>query len=138
MPLLGVYHHTVGPNGRIIIPAKLRNSLGEDFVAVAAFDCLQLFPMDRWLQIEDRLRQEKPFADSTTELLEHLGEASALCSQDKQGRTSIPIQLLERVGLHGDIVSVGAVDRIRIFPRERYEKRPRKGDAGLRMLKERI
>ena len=138
MPLLGVHHHTVRPNGRIIVPAKLRVDLGEDFIAVAAFDSLQLFPMERWLQIEDRLRQENPLADSTTELLEYLGENSALCSQDKQGRTSIPGELLERVGLKGDIVSVGSIDRIRVRPKERYETQPRKGDADLRALIERV
>ena len=138
MPLLGVHHHTVGPNGRIIIPAKLRPDLGEDFVAVAVLDCLQLFPMSRWLEIEDRLRGENPFAESTTELLEYLGENSALCSQDKQGRTTIPTELVEAVGLADEIVSVGAVDRIRVRPKDRYQTRPRKGDADRRALIERV
>jgi MraZ protein len=134
MPLLGAYEHSVGPNGRMIIPAKLRAGLGEDFVAVAAFDSLHLFPMQRWLEIEDRLRERNPLADSTTELLEYLGENSALCSQDKQGRTTIPQELLDRVGLKGDIVSVGSVDRIRVRPKQAHMARPRKGEAEVRAL----
>ena len=138
MPLLGAHEHTVGPNGRIIIPAKLRVDLGDDFVAVAVLDCLQLFPMSRWLEIEDRLRGENPFSEYTTDLLEYIGRNSALCSQDKQGRTTVPVGLLEEVGIKDNIVSVGAVDRIRVRSKERYQTQPRRGDADMRALIERV
>jgi Uncharacterized protein conserved in bacteria len=136
MALAGVHHHSLGPRGRLIIPSKLRRSLGQKFVAVAAFDCLELFPLSRWEDIEKGIRELPPFSKETEDLINHLGSRTAICAMDKQGRSMIPLELCEAIGIKGDVVSVGAVDRIRVWPKDEYERRSREVQTSLDTLRE--
>ena len=45
----GEYSHTVDTKGRLIIPSKFREQLGEEFIVTRGLDgCLFIFPMKEW------------------------------------------------------------------------------------------
>jgi len=54
---MGEYNHTIDAKGRLIIPARFRELLGEEFVLTKGLDgCLSIYPMDEWNAFEEKLR----------------------------------------------------------------------------------
>ena len=54
---MGEYNHTIDAKGRLIIPSKFRELLGEEFVLTKGLDgCLSIYPMDEWEAFEMKLR----------------------------------------------------------------------------------
>ena len=55
---MGEYQHNIDTKGRIIIPAKFREELGETMVVTRGLDgCLALYTMNQWKQVVDNLRK---------------------------------------------------------------------------------
>lgn len=53
---MGEYNHTIDAKGRLIIPAKFREALGEQFVVTRGLDdCLFVYPDDGWKAFEEKL-----------------------------------------------------------------------------------
>lgn len=54
---IGEYQHALDPKNRIIVPAKLRDGLGNKFVITKGLDgCLYAYPLDEWRILEDKLK----------------------------------------------------------------------------------
>ncbi len=54
---MGEYSHSIDTKGRLIIPAKFRELLGEEFVLTKGLDgCLSIYPMDEWKAFEEKLK----------------------------------------------------------------------------------
>ena len=57
---IGEYHHTIDEKGRIIIPAKFRDSLGEQFIITRGIEnCLFVYSLENWAKITDKLTSLK-------------------------------------------------------------------------------
>ena len=49
----GEYQHTLDAKGRLFIPAKLREQLGDGFVVTKGLDeCLFLYPQKAWDELD--------------------------------------------------------------------------------------
>ena len=54
---IGEYHHNVDTKGRLIVPAKFREDLGEMFILTRGLDqCLFGYPLNEWKIIEEKLK----------------------------------------------------------------------------------
>lgn len=54
---MGEYQHSLDSKGRLIIPAKFREELGENAVMTRGLDnCLFLFPQSEWMVLEEKLK----------------------------------------------------------------------------------
>lgn len=54
---MGEYNHTVDPKGRLIVPAKFREQLGDEFVVTKGLDgCLFVYTLEEWHNIEEKFR----------------------------------------------------------------------------------
>ena len=50
---VGEYSHNIDAKGRVIIPAKFREQLGEQFMITKGFEgCLFVYPMDVWEELD--------------------------------------------------------------------------------------
>ena len=104
---MGTYEHGLDAKGRVIIPAKLREDLGESFVVTLGLDgCLFAYPMNEW---EGMLQR-------------HFLANAAPCELDKQGRALIPAKLREYAGLAKETVFVGVLSKIEIWSKERWDE----------------
>ena len=57
---MGEYNHSVDAKGRLIVPSKFREQLGNEFVVTKGLDgCLFVYSQEEWKRIEESLR-EKP------------------------------------------------------------------------------
>lgn len=55
---MGEFQHNIDTKGRIIIPSKFRDGLGQSFVLTRGIDhCLFAYPMDEWKVLEEKLKK---------------------------------------------------------------------------------
>ena len=120
---MGEYNHTIDAKGRLIIPAKFRGLLGEEFILTRGLDgCLSIYPMDEWKTFEEKLRA-LPLTNKNARTFSRFFVAGAtMCELDKQGRILVPQTLREFAGLEKDVVLTGNLNRIEVWSREKWSE----------------
>ena len=95
--LKGEYSHNIDAKGRLIIPAKFRDDLGEHFVITKGMEnCLYVYPEDEWNTFEEKLNALPTTTDKKARAFAYFFQGSATDGDlDKQGRTLIPSVLRE-------------------------------------------
>ena len=119
----GEYNHSIDPKGRLIIPSKFRELLGEEFVITKGLDgCLSIYPQEEWESFEEKLRA-LPLTNKNARTLTRFFVAGACtCELDKQGRILVPQTLREFAGLDKDVVLAGNLNRIEVWSKEAWAK----------------
>ena len=119
---MGTYEHGLDAKGRVIIPAKLREDLGESFVVTLGLDgCLFAYPMNEWEGFIEKLK-ELPGTKEARMLQRHFLANAAPCELDKQGRILVPQTLREFAGLEKDVVLTGNLNRIEVWSKEKWSE----------------
>ncbi|BBN98566.1 division/cell wall cluster transcriptional repressor MraZ [Sporolactobacillus terrae] len=120
---MGEFNHNIDTKGRLIIPAKFRDELGDSFVITRGLDqCLFVYPMNEWHRIEEKLKAlpfTKKDARAFTRFFFSGASESAL---DKQGRVSIGNSLREYAKLVKDCVVIGVSTRLEIWDQETWSR----------------
>ncbi|MCD8301118.1 MAG: division/cell wall cluster transcriptional repressor MraZ [Clostridiales bacterium] len=118
----GEYSHSVDSKGRIIMPAKFRDALGDSFVVTKGLDgCLFVYTNEEWENIENKFHEQTLTGKNARKFSRFFFAGAADCDIDKQGRALIPANLREFADLSKDVVLVGVLSRIEIWSRERWE-----------------
>ena len=125
-PLLkGEYSHNIDTKGRLIIPAKMRDDLGENFVITKGHeDCLYVYPEDEWEEFEAKLNK-LPITtnDVAREMMYHFVASATDGDIDKQGRTLIPQSLRGFAKLSKEVVFIGMGKRAEIWDKALWEEK---------------
>lgn len=118
---MGEYNHSIDTKGRIIVPAKFRDALGEEFVVTQGLDgCLFLYPEEEWSHFVNELKN-LPGSREARQLQRYFMAGAVTCEIDKQGRILLPAKLREGAALIKDVVFVGVLAKIEIWSKERWE-----------------
>ncbi len=118
---MGQYDHSIDAKGRIIIPAKYREDLGETFVVTRGLDgCLFLYPQTEWQIFVDKLK-ELPSNQNTRKIQRQFLSKAMEVVTDKQGRILIPSMLREAAALDKEVVFVGMMNRVEVWDKGRLE-----------------
>ncbi len=121
---LGTFEHTLDAKGRLAIPAKLRNSLGEKAVLTRSPDrCLVLYPMDEWNRLAQQLSQLSQADRNARDLQYFIFGGASECEIDAQGRIIVPAMLRNYASIDGDVVSVGMNTHIVIWSQAAWAER---------------
>lgn len=116
---MGEYQHTIDDKGRVIIPARLREDLGEHFVATKGLDgCLFVYPMDEWAILETKLKQLPLTRANARAFVRFFLSGAAELESDKQGRVLLPMNLREYAHLDKDVVTIGVSNRLEVWDQE--------------------
>ncbi len=114
--LIGSYNHSIDAKGRVTIPAKFREDLGEKFVITRGLfgQCVTAYSYERWQSIYERLMNIS-LTDKLGMQVQAwiLGNANE-CEVDKMGRILIPQPLKSLVGLEKDVTVTGLGSRVEI------------------------
>lgn len=118
----GEYQHSVDAKGRVIVPSKFRDGLGEKFIVTKGLDnCLFAYSAEEWSNLETKLKS-LPFTDKDVRAFVRFFFAGATeCEVDKQGRILIPQNLREYSGLEKDIYVIGVSTRVEIWDKTKWE-----------------
>jgi len=117
--LIGTFQHTIDAKGRLFIPARLRDELGEKFyVTISGEECLLIYSLDRWESALDKLKA-MPLEDQM-ELRQVFASASK-CELDGQGRIQLTQDLREHAELVKNVTIVGTGLYVQIWDSEKYK-----------------
>ena len=121
--LIGEYEHSLDTKGRLIMPAKLRQDMGEKFIVTKGLDgCLFAFSQTEWNNFEEKLKG-LPLSDKNARnFVRFFLSGATECEIDKQGRFLIPTNLRISANLEKDAIIIGVGTRIEIWNKETWEK----------------
>lgn len=117
------YNHSIDAKGRVIVPVKFREALGNEFIVTQGLDgCLFVFPNSEWQVFEEKLRGLPVSNKDARKFGRFFLAGAASVELDKQGRILIPSVLREFAGLEKDVVVVGVGSRVEIWDKTRWEE----------------
>jgi len=129
---LGEHEHSLDAKGRIIIPARYREELGEDPVMAKALDgCLAIYPCATFDEVAAQAREIAKRGPRERIAAASLASGAVELTPDKQGRVAIPPSLRRFARLDREIVIAGNFHRVDIWDAERYWERQRLADSAI-------
>ena len=118
--LIGEYFHSLDAKGRVNIPSKLKEDLGEKFIVTKGLDgCLFVYSSEEWNRLAEKIK-ELPLTKSRN-IQRFLFASATEVSLDKQGRILIPQNLREYSKLKKEIVILGVSVRAEIWDKSSYD-----------------
>ena len=120
---MGEFAHNIDRKGRLIMPAKFREDLGERVVVNRGLDgCLYVYTMGQWQLVYEKLKS-LPSTNKDARMYQRMMLSKAAeCELDSQGRILIPAGLVQLAGLEKECVIIGVASHIEIWAKERWEK----------------
>ena len=119
---MGEYNHTIDPKGRVIVPSKFRDALGEEFVVTKGLDgCLFVYDNKEWSAFEEKLKGLPVTNKDARSFVRFFLAGATTVEVDKQGRILLPGVLREFAALTKDVVLIGVASRVEIWSKERWD-----------------
>ena len=113
---LGTHTPKLDDKGRLILPAKFREPLGDGIVMTKGQErCVVIWPNERFQDYAESLRERSQNNEKVRAFTRVFFSSAFDDSADKQGRVTIPAPLREWAGLDRELVVVGADTRIEIW-----------------------
>ena len=120
--LTGEFQNNLDAKGRLIVPAKLKEELGERFMVTKGIEkCLDVYPLEAWKVMEE-IRDGLDFFDPKARKFEryYFGSAEP-CEVDKQGRVLIPQTLRKYAGIEKEVYTIGTGKKLEIWNKDEYD-----------------
>lgn len=111
--MTGTYEHNIDAKGRLFIPAKLREELGDTFYLAYGIDvCLALYPQSTWDIFTEKF-SSMPMSQSKA--MRPLFASAVKCEPDSQGRIVVPAKLRSYAKLEKEAVIIGVHNRAELW-----------------------
>ena len=121
--LYGGYDHSIDKKGRLAIPSKLRDELGESFIVCRGIygkRCICVYPMAQWEALVEKIGQLPSSRSSSVKRFLYDGAFSV--EFDTQGRILIPASLREYAELDTEAHIIGVDTNLEIWNKELWTK----------------
>lgn len=126
MRFIGRFPHTIDDKGRLSIPSRFRQTLqdrGQNILVLTDFDsCVTAYPLEVWARLEEKIQNRSNFEKDIRAFLRLFYSGASESPVDGQGRILVPPQHREKAGLNREVMIVGALNRIEIWDRERWDQ----------------
>lgn len=121
--LIGSHNHAVDGKGRLFVPSRWRDDLGDTFIVTKGFGkCLFGMSLAEWEKLSQKLAALPITDKQAQQFVRYLSSWATDCTLDKQGRILIPAKLREFAGLDKDTVLIGVTNRIEIWNANVWEE----------------
>ena len=119
--LLGQFDYSLDAKGRVFIPSKLRDELGETFVIAKSMDpCIAIYSYEKW---EAYISKLSTLPQTRARAINRFFLSSAIeASSDTQGRVVIAQSLREYAHLEKEVTIIGVGDHAEIWNAEKYRE----------------
>ena len=136
---IGQYEHSLEAKGRLSIPKKFRSQLGSGAVLAQGLDgCLFLFPAASWNQLIHKLSQLPLTRTDARSFTRALSYGAVEVNVDSLGRILLPDYLRAYAGIQSACIIAGAVDRIEIWDKLRFDTYSAKVNAHYEHIAEKL
>ncbi len=117
----GEYQHTIDGKGRVSIPAKVRDDLGESFFLTKGPDrCLFVYTAEEWQRLCVK-GKKLSFTNSSSRAFSRLFFSGAMeVEMDKMGRILLPTHLREYASLLKEVIIIGVGSRLEIWDKSAW------------------
>ena len=120
--LIGEYEHSLDAKGRLIMPAKLREDIGEKFIVTKGLDgCLFGFSQAEWNNFQEKLKTLPLTNKNARDFVRFFLSGAIECEIDKQGRFLIASNLREYAEMEKEVAIIGVGTRIEIWDKEKWK-----------------
>jgi len=137
--LIGEYHHNLDEKGRVTVPSRLRERLGERFIITRGLDnCLFVFPVSEWERLQEKLRGLSLGKADARAFTRFLFSGAMECELDSQGRALIPPNLREYARLEKEVVVVGVSTRAEIWSKEEWTRYQEEAELSYEVIAEKL
>jgi MraZ protein len=120
----GRYEHSLDDKGRVILPSKFRTHFEHGGYLTQFTDgCLSLWTPDQFEAQMESMLERAASGKSDRNLVRLWASTSHEMEIDRQGRMAIPGHLREYAGLAGDVLVLGAIDRVELWNREAWDSK---------------
>ena len=118
---MGEFHHNLDTKGRLILPAKIRENLGEKFIITKGIDkCLFVYPLNEWESIIQKYC-ELPNTKEARDFMRFFLSGASECEFDRLGRINISEPLLKYASLNRECVIIGVNERLEIWNKDLWD-----------------
>ena len=119
---MGEYEHSLDAKGRLFLPAKFREQLGECFVITKGLDeCLFIYTQAEWKLMEEKLHSLPLAKKEARAFVRFFFSGATELEADKQGRILLPQNLRTHASLEKEIVVVGVASRIEVWDKVKWQ-----------------
>lgn len=119
---LGEYKHNLDAKGRITIPAKFREDLGDKLIITRGLDeCLAIYTPEQMQEIYQQIRKLPNTSKLARQYTRTLTGRASNCDIDSQGRILIPSVLMKEANLTKECVFVGVADHVELWSKEIWD-----------------
>ena len=119
---IGEYQHTLDVKGRMFVPSRFRDDLGDTFIVTLGLDnCLFVFPQEEFDRLKAKLDAVSITNKDARRFARFFFARASECEMDKQGRIMIPAILREYAGLTKDVTVVGVSNRVELWNSASWE-----------------
>jgi MraZ protein len=137
----GRFEHTIDPKGRVSIPAKFRELLGEKYddrliITTGLDPCLVAFPYEEWVNVEEKVSSLSMVKKEVKAFQRVFISGATECPIDKLGRVLIPPTLRSHAQLEKDVVFAGMLKKFEIWSKERFFEVIRKAEENFEEMGE--
>lgn len=136
---MGEHHHNIDTKGRLFIPARFRQGLGDLFVLTKGLDgCLFVYPRPEWAAMEQKLKSLPITKSDARAFVRFFFSGATECEVDKQGRILIPGNLRTHAQLEKEVVIIGVSARVEIWARDLWEQYSARAATAYEVIAEKI
>jgi MraZ protein len=121
---VGRYEHTLDTKGRVILPVKFRPSFERGgYLSQNSEGCLALWTPDEFGRQMEVMQERAASGRAQRNRARVWAAHSHEVEIDRQGRMAIPAHLRTFAGLEGDVLVLGAIDRVELWNPGAWEER---------------
>lgn len=136
---MGEYAHNIDKKGRLIIPAKFREELGEQVIITRGLDgCLCVYTQEQWLVIYEQLLKLPNTKKDARMFVRMMTSKAAECDIDNQGRVLLPSTLISLASIEKECMIIGAANHVEIWSKENWEPLDEEGTATFEEIAENL
>lgn len=121
---IGEYEHTLDAKGRVIMPVKLREEMGEKFIITKGQEgCLFAYSQNEWKNFEEKLKSLPSYTNKNVrDFIRYFLSGAVECELDKQGRFLIPSNLRNHAMLEKEVIIIGVGTKIEIWDKQEWKR----------------
>ena len=118
--MTGEYRHSLDSKGRVFIPARLREELGDIFFITLSMDqCLSIYSNENWKIFTEKVNAMSYISQRK---MRPLFAHAVKCELDAQGRVLIPQVLRDYAGLKKNVAVVGCNNHAEIWDSDKWSE----------------
>lgn len=129
----GEFEHSLDAKGRVILPAEIRELLGEKGFMTKVLDgCLAIYRPEEFEKVQAAVQEYGKRGRKERNVARTFSAGTRPITPDKQGRVPIPPQLRHFAELDGDVKVIGNTNRVEIWNAARWDEVNRQGSELMR------